>query len=269
MASNLRVDTILPSSGTTLGIGTANGTTNFTGNVGIAGTLTYEDVTNVDSVGVITARNGIRVGAGKSIGSDGAAVVYYGDGSNLTGIDATQILTGNTNVQTVDTGSDGHVKINTEGSERLRIASDGKIGINNASPSANGIDLIGPNNGNGEILVSRSGGTSIQIQSQASLGRFGTTSNHNLQLMVNSGGKVDITTGGAVLPVTDDTQDLGSSGKRWANLYTGDLHLSNSGSGNSVDGTSGSWTMQEGSDDLFLINNKTGKKYKFNLTEVN
>ena len=57
----------------------------FSGNLGVAGALTYEDVTNVDSVGVITARQGIRIGAGKSIGSDGADVVYYGDGSNLTG----------------------------------------------------------------------------------------------------------------------------------------------------------------------------------------
>jgi len=47
------------------------------------GVLSYEDVVNVDSIGVITARSGIRVGAGQSIGSDGAAVVYYGDGSNL------------------------------------------------------------------------------------------------------------------------------------------------------------------------------------------
>ena len=65
---------------------TFSGTTaSFTGDVGIGGTLTYEDVTNIDSVGVITARQGIRIGAGQSIGSDGAAVVYYGDGSNLTG----------------------------------------------------------------------------------------------------------------------------------------------------------------------------------------
>tara|TARA_Y100000991_G_scaffold212612_1_gene197012 strand:- start:1178 stop:1945 length:768 start_codon:yes stop_codon:yes gene_type:complete len=58
----------------------------FSGNVSIGGTLTYEDVANIDSVGVITARLGIRVGAGQSIGSDGAAVVYYGDGSNLDGV---------------------------------------------------------------------------------------------------------------------------------------------------------------------------------------
>ena len=58
------------------------------GNVSVGGTLTYEDVTSVDSVGVITARAGIRVGAGQSIGSDSGTVVYYGDGSNLTGVAA-------------------------------------------------------------------------------------------------------------------------------------------------------------------------------------
>ena len=58
----------------------------ITGMLTATGVLTYEDVTNVDSVGVVTARNGIRIGAGKSIGSDGAAAVYYGDGSNLDGV---------------------------------------------------------------------------------------------------------------------------------------------------------------------------------------
>ena len=56
--------------------------------VNVGGVLTYEDVTNVDSVGVVTAREGIRVGAGKSIGSDSGTVTYYGDGSNLSGISA-------------------------------------------------------------------------------------------------------------------------------------------------------------------------------------
>ena len=63
-----------------------NGTADISGNVSIGGTLTYEDVTNIDAVGIITAQQGIRVGAGQSIGSDGAAVVYYGDGSNLDGV---------------------------------------------------------------------------------------------------------------------------------------------------------------------------------------
>ena len=57
MASNLRVDSIVPATGSSVSIGTA------TGGVNIPGVLTYEDVTNVDSVGVITARSGIKIGA--------------------------------------------------------------------------------------------------------------------------------------------------------------------------------------------------------------
>ena len=75
--------------------------------------------------------------------------------------------------------------------------------------------------------------------------------------------------GGNLLPDGDNDADLGSSSKRWAILYTGDLNLSNQGSSNKVDGTSGSWTIQEGNSDLFLKNNMSGIKYKFNLTEVN
>ena len=52
-------------------------------------------------------------------------------------------------------------------------------------------------------------------------------------------------------------------------LKTGDLHLDNTNrDGNSVDGTSGSWTFEEGDENLFLLNNITGKKYKINLTEI-
>ena len=69
------------------------------------GVLTYEDVTNIDSVGIVTARTGIKVlagginavgvvtgttgvqvGSGQSFGANGPTAVYYGDGSNLTGI---------------------------------------------------------------------------------------------------------------------------------------------------------------------------------------
>ena len=57
----------------------------FTGNVSVGGTITYEDVTNVDSVGIITAQSGIKVGAGQSIGAVSGTIYYYGDGSNLTG----------------------------------------------------------------------------------------------------------------------------------------------------------------------------------------
>ena len=61
----------------------------FTGNVSVGGTLTYEDVTNVDSVGVITARTGIKVLAG-GINAVGVvtATSFSGDGSNLSGVES-------------------------------------------------------------------------------------------------------------------------------------------------------------------------------------
>jgi hypothetical protein len=73
-----------------------------------------------------------------------------------------------------------------------------------------------------------------------------------------------------VLPNTSDTYDLGAVSNVWRNIYTGDLHLSNEGKeeGNAVDGTKGNWTIQEGAEDLYLLNNKSGKKYKFKLEEV-
>jgi|TARA_Y100000289_G_scaffold17744_1_gene16912 hypothetical protein len=104
--------------------GAVSGATgSFTGNVSIGGTLTYEDVTNVDSVGVITARAGIRVGGGQSIGSDGA-LTYYGDGSQLTGIQG-----GTADFEGFGTGI-------TAGKPVI-IRSDGKIGsVTGSGPAA-------------------------------------------------------------------------------------------------------------------------------------
>ena len=73
---------------------------------------------------------------------------------------------------------------------------------------------------------------------------------------------------GTLRPSSNNSYDLGTTGDRWRNVYTNDLNLSNEGSKNDVDGTWGNYTIQEGESDLFLINNRSGKKYKFNLTEV-
>jgi len=74
---------------------------------------------------------------------------------------------------------------------------------------------------------------------------------------------------GSILPAADDTHDLGSSSKQWRDIYTGDINLNNTKTrDNEVDGTRGSWTIQEGSDDLFLLNRLNGKKYKFKLEEM-
>tara|TARA_Y100000592_G_scaffold32114_2_gene51074 strand:- start:163 stop:987 length:825 start_codon:yes stop_codon:yes gene_type:complete len=69
-------------------------------------------------------------------------------------------------------------------------------------------------------------------------------------------------------PATNNAYDLGSSSLRWANLFVNDFNLSNEGHKNDIDGTWGSYTIQEGESDLFLINKRTNKKYKFVLQEV-
>ena len=100
MASNLRVDSIVPATGGNVSIGTATGGVTIPGDLGIAGVLTYEDVTNIDSVGVITARSGVNVSGGEvkvgtavTVSSGGVitsgivtATSFSGSGANLTGI---------------------------------------------------------------------------------------------------------------------------------------------------------------------------------------
>ena len=96
--TNSNGDLLLHLDGTQAGIGTVGVTTTgttfhvdratgeitfvtdakFNGTVGIAGTLTYEDVTNIDAIGIITARAGINVSGG----------TITGDGSGLTGLPA-------------------------------------------------------------------------------------------------------------------------------------------------------------------------------------
>jgi hypothetical protein len=74
-----------------------------------------------------------------------------------------------------------------------------------------------------------------------------------------------------ITPSTSNTYDLGSSSLRWRNIYTTDLQLSNMERevGNEVDGTRGNWTLQEGKDDLYIINRLNGKHYKINLKVTN
>ena len=78
-----------------------------------------------------------------------------------------------------------------------------------------------------------------------------------------------LTVSGNILPNANGTRDLGASGTRWANVYSSDLDLSNQAKGaNSVDGTWGSYLIEEGEDHLFLTNRRSGKKYRFVLEEV-
>ena len=68
------------------------------GDIGIGGTLTYEDVANVDSIGIVTARSGINVTGGNINVSSGSvtATSFSGDGANLTGVSGFSTALSNT-----------------------------------------------------------------------------------------------------------------------------------------------------------------------------
>jgi len=114
--------------------------------------------------------------------------------------------------------------------------------------------------GDGANLGGGAGTDDLTLRSVADM--YFLYSNGTLGLKMN--------TSGHITPGADNTQDLGSSSLRWRNIYTADLQLSNEGKegGNEIDGTTGDWTIQEGDENLFVINRITGKKFKMNLTEV-
>ena len=69
----------------------------FGGNLSVGGTITYEDVTNVDSVGIITARAGVLVGSGITLSKDGDVFftgIPTGNGSGLTALNASNLASG-------------------------------------------------------------------------------------------------------------------------------------------------------------------------------
>ena len=110
-------------------------------------------------------------------------------------------------------------------------------------------------NNTGNIIIANASGTGVG--EGAILFKSG---NNNTRWYIGSGGHF--------YPSTNNTFDIGTSSYRVRNIYTNDLNLSNEGGANDVDGTWGDYTIQEGESDLFLINKRSGKKFKFMLQEV-
>jgi|TARA_B100001113_G_scaffold203650_1_gene167038 hypothetical protein len=78
-----------------------------------------------------------------------------------------------------------------------------------------------------------------------------------------------LTITGNILPDANGTRNIGANGTRFANIFSSDLDLSNQAKGgNSVDGTWGSYLIEEGEEHLYLTNRRSGKKYRFVLEEV-
>ena len=214
----------------------ANGATNVTNNNQIS-----------NGAGYVTSSGNTVIGTDSDINTSGATVV---DQLNMT---------------------DG--VITSHSTRTLTLANLGYTGATNANYITNNNQLsngagyitsftnnymsgVSFNTGNGVLTFSRSGLGNITVDID---GRFLPLSGGTLTNTLNAR---------HIYPSSNNTYDLGSSSYRWRNLYTNDLNLSNEGSSNDVDGTWGDWTIQEGESDLFLKNNRSGKKYKFNLTEV-
>ena len=235
-------------------------------------------------------------------GSDNSQLRLEGTDTNPTTVMMDYNSTGSTDRVRIQNDA-GDLKFTTSnGQIRQTLLKTGNVGIGTESPNANleinythntnydGYDSIGWNTWDGAgLLIKNSSNDSTN--NYTSLGFFtgGGSGNFSARIatVVGSSGsgymsfllrsnshtshvneKLRIDHTGDVLPGVDNTQDLGSTSKRWANVYTGDLHLSNEGSKNDIDGTSGNWTVQEGEDHLYIINNKSGKKYRFALEEI-
>jgi hypothetical protein len=175
----------------------------------------------------------------------------------------TNIITVNTNTPGLTLGGlaviDSGSSPQRSGSLLFDSVSDHWIFVhqNTAGGVTSSVVLMGPptfNNVGSEILL-----TQNRLLKSAGLEHVTSSVIYDDNVNVGIGtsspaAKLDVA--GNIFPSSDNLYDLGSTSKRWANLYTGDLNLSNEGSsGNTVDGTTGNWTIQEGEEYLYIINN--------------
>jgi hypothetical protein len=233
------VSSSLASKVTTLeGTGTAQG-------VGTTNSPTFADIT---ATGTVTAQEFHTEFI--------SASVIYDSGSTRFGdtTDDTHAFTGSL------TTSGSSLKIDSVGGYSGSVTSTGSFGrveATNFSGDGSGLSGITVPTA-AAISGSFEGGGSTNISgSSTSTGSFGALA---------VAGKVTT----HLLPTADDTYDLGSATFQWRDIYTGDFHLNNTSreEGNVIDGTKGNWTIQEGRENLYLLNNETGKKFKFKLEEI-
>ena len=232
--------------------------------------------------------NGFKMSI-KESSNENAAIIFQDTDNMKGGIcgiakGTNQIITGTTNIDFVlgSVYADTHIITGTPSNQVGMIgmtikADTGKIGIGRIDP-VNFVDIARGQDEENILLVRGADNTSeygaLGIYSGNYVitgGGAGSTNTGIMFRTATSGNETNrllITSAGHVEPATDNTYNFGSLTKRWANLYTADLNLSNEGSKNDVDGTWGQYTIQEGEDNLYLINKRSGKKYKFLLQEV-
>ena len=202
---------------------TGNITGNLTvgGNADITGVLTYEDVTNVDSVGVVTARSGIEFGAsgvGGTITATGqaefagvcTATSFSGSFDGSTASFSGNVSIADSIFHTGDTDTSirfpaaNTFTVETAGSERLRIASDGRIGIGmnpHASNTGYALQIDGGASSFIQIFNDTSGNTvndGLVIGNDANTAYFVNKENTPLVFRTNNTERLRITSTGGV-----------------------------------------------------------------------
>ena len=212
------------------GIVTATGTYNGNFNATGVSTASFLQATTVNASGIVTASSFSGTVPSSSLSGALPAI----DGSALTNVNAATVALTATN----STDATHYITFTDTATGNENLRTDTGLTYNPSSNTLSGT-FSGNISGNATGLT---GTPNITV---------GNITSYN------------------ILPAAHNTYDLGSTSVRFANIYSADLQLSNrDATPNSVDGTWGDWTLQEGEEDIFMINNRSGKKYKINLTEV-
>lgn len=163
----------------------------------------------------------------------------------------------------------------TGGADRLVVSTAGNVGIGTANPQGDlhiykGDEEVRLHMNNSNYGSSATDGVAVGIERSNNNMFLFNYENGTMYFGTNNTTRALFQADGHFRPQNNNELDLGTNDNRWRNVYTNDLNLSNEGKegGNEVDGTTGSWTVQEGAEDLYLINRKTGKKYRFKLEEL-
>jgi len=245
-----------------------NGTQGTTGTQGIQGITGTQGIQGIQGIQGTQGIQGIQGAQGVqgTQGIQGTTGIQGANGTNgtqgATGTQGTQGVQGTTGTSAGGaTGVDynDNVKVRWGNGFDLEIYHDGTSSYIKETTAGGNLKILG------EDIVIRNTADNETFASFNVNGAANLYYDNSLKFQTSTSG---ITVTGNVLPEADATRDLGSASFRWANIYSADLQMSNEGSQNEVDGTWGKWTIQEGENDLFIINRRTGKKYKFMLQEV-
>ena len=199
---------------------------------------------------------GPAIGTPVAVGGSNTQVQFNNNG--VFGGDSNFVFNNSTDTLTISNMSGSLTRLSTDvsylvaGSNvTITSASNGQITIASSGGGGGG-DVAGPASSTANA-VALFNGTTGKIVKNSGL----TTDGSNSLFIAGTLGVSGSTTFGAsALPSADMTYDLGSPSFRWANVYTGDLHLRND---------RGDYTLIEEENFLTVRFNKTGKRYKFLL----